>query len=185
MPPAATGADRRPALPPPQQPAPAPARGGHGGHGGHGSSGSNGHGGFSSGSEYSRSQYEQSAAGKDSFFARKMEENAGKPDHLPPNQGGKYVGFGSQPAPRAGSKGAGKPTHRGRRAVAGLAVPGRLLHPALAAAAPRSRAQEPGCSRAWQCCGGALARGGRGGLAAAWPWRCLITAAPLCSCRRG
>lgn len=29
-----------------------------------------------------------------------LQENATKPDHLPPNQGGKYVGFGSNPAPQ-------------------------------------------------------------------------------------
>jgi len=55
---------------------------------------------FSSGSEYTRSQLESSAANKESFFARKMQENASKPDHLPPSQGGKYVGFGSGPAPQ-------------------------------------------------------------------------------------
>lgn len=58
-------------------------------------------GGFSKGSEYTRAQLEASAAEKESFFARKMQENASKPDHLPPSQGGKYVGFGSAPAPRA------------------------------------------------------------------------------------
>lgn len=33
------------------------------------------------------------------------QENANKPDNLPPSQGGKYVGFGSTPAPqpRAGA----------------------------------------------------------------------------------
>lgn len=44
-----------------------------------------------------------SAATKDSFFARKQQENAGRPEGLPPNQGGKYVGFGSggsKPPPR-------------------------------------------------------------------------------------
>lgn len=60
---------------------------------------------FSTGSEYTRSQLEASATGKESFFARKIAENATKPDHLPPSQGGKYVGFGSSPAPqpRAGA----------------------------------------------------------------------------------
>ncbi|KAG2427385.1 hypothetical protein HYH02_014605 [Chlamydomonas schloesseri] len=53
-----------------------------------------------SGSEYTKSQLEASAAGKESFFARKMQENASKPEGLPPSQGGKYVGFGSAPAPR-------------------------------------------------------------------------------------
>ncbi len=43
---------------------------------------------------------ERSAAGKDDFFAQRQRENAMRPDHLPPSQGGKYVGFGSTPAPR-------------------------------------------------------------------------------------
>lgn len=55
---------------------------------------------FANNSEYSRAQYMASAANKDEFFARKMQENQSKPDHLPPNQGGKYVGFGSTPPPR-------------------------------------------------------------------------------------
>ncbi|KAG2329071.1 hypothetical protein Bca52824_000251 [Brassica carinata] len=44
---------------------------------------------------YTRSQLEASAAGKESFFARRMAENECKPEGLPPSQGGKYVGFGS------------------------------------------------------------------------------------------
>eukprot|EP00882_Tetradesmus_deserticola_P004700 GHRQ01004954.1.p1 GENE.GHRQ01004954.1~~GHRQ01004954.1.p1 ORF type:complete len:417 (+),score=199.33 GHRQ01004954.1:225-1475(+) len=56
--------------------------------------------GFNSNSEYSKAQYMASAANKEEFFARKMHENQTKPDHLPPSQGGKYVGFGSTPAPR-------------------------------------------------------------------------------------
>ncbi|KAL8152686.1 hypothetical protein V2J09_010446 [Rumex salicifolius] len=48
---------------------------------------------------YSRSQLEESAANKESFFARRMAENENKPDGLPPSQGGKYVGFGSSPNP--------------------------------------------------------------------------------------
>eukprot|EP00878_Enallax_costatus_P020982 GHUV01022198.1.p1 GENE.GHUV01022198.1~~GHUV01022198.1.p1 ORF type:complete len:327 (+),score=91.67 GHUV01022198.1:646-1626(+) len=55
---------------------------------------------FNNNSEYTRAQYMASAANKDDFFARKMQENQSKPDHLPPNQGGKYVGFGSTPPPR-------------------------------------------------------------------------------------
>lgn len=62
--------------------------------------GAGGASGFSSNSEYSRSQYMASAANKEEFFSRKMQENNSKPDHLPPSQGGKYVGFGSTPAPR-------------------------------------------------------------------------------------
>ncbi|KAF8117328.1 hypothetical protein N665_0011s0051 [Sinapis alba] len=52
---------------------------------------------------YTRSQLEASAAGKESFFARRMAENESKPEGLPPSQGGKYVGFGSSsgPAPRS------------------------------------------------------------------------------------
>ncbi|XP_057423702.1 ADP-ribosylation factor GTPase-activating protein AGD7-like [Lotus japonicus] len=48
---------------------------------------------------YTRSQLEASAANKEGFFARKMAENESRPDGLPPSQGGKYVGFGSSPAP--------------------------------------------------------------------------------------
>ncbi|XP_038993085.1 ADP-ribosylation factor GTPase-activating protein AGD7-like isoform X2 [Hibiscus syriacus] len=48
---------------------------------------------------YTRSQLEASAANKESFFARKMAENDSRPDWLPPSQGGKYVGFGSNPMP--------------------------------------------------------------------------------------
>jgi hypothetical protein len=44
-----------------------------------------------------------SAANKEDFFARKMQENNSKPDHIPPSQGGKYVGFGSTPPPRPSS----------------------------------------------------------------------------------
>jgi len=50
-------------------------------------------------SEYTMSQLEASASRKEDFFARKMVENAGRPENLPPSQGGKYVGFGSTPAP--------------------------------------------------------------------------------------
>lgn len=53
---------------------------------------------FSQSSEYTRAQLEASAAGKEDFFARKMQENASKPEGLPPSQGGKYVGFGSSPS---------------------------------------------------------------------------------------
>ncbi|CAN4116116.1 unnamed protein product [Withania somnifera] len=49
--------------------------------------------------DISREQYEASAANKDNFFARKMEENESRPDGIPPSQGGKYVGFGSTPSP--------------------------------------------------------------------------------------
>eukprot|EP00898_Chlorokybus_atmophyticus_P007480 jgi/Chlat1/7733/Chrsp66S07210 len=48
---------------------------------------------------YSREQLQNSANNKDAFFSRKMNENASKPDGVPPSQGGKYVGFGSNPGP--------------------------------------------------------------------------------------
>ncbi|GAA0159576.1 GTPase-activating protein [Lithospermum erythrorhizon] len=49
---------------------------------------------------YTKSQLEASAANKGDFFARKLAENETKPEGIPPSQGGKYVGFGSSPAPR-------------------------------------------------------------------------------------
>ncbi|XP_051131177.1 ADP-ribosylation factor GTPase-activating protein AGD7 [Andrographis paniculata] len=48
---------------------------------------------------YSRAELEASAANKGSFFARRMAENESRPEGIPPSQGGKYVGFGSSPAP--------------------------------------------------------------------------------------
>lgn len=36
-----------------------------------------------------------------------MQENSSRPEGLPPSQGGKYVGFGSAPAPRPGSRNSG------------------------------------------------------------------------------
>lgn len=48
---------------------------------------------------YTRTQLEASAANKEGFFAKKMAENESRPDGIPPSQGGKYVGFGSSPAP--------------------------------------------------------------------------------------
>ncbi|KAF9770471.1 hypothetical protein IL306_011998 [Fusarium sp. DS 682] len=35
----------------------------------------------------------------DQYFSRLGADNASRPDHLPPSQGGKYSGFGSTPAP--------------------------------------------------------------------------------------
>ena len=45
--------------------------------------------------KYSKAELEASASQKEQFFANRMAANAGRPDHLPPSQGGKYVGFGS------------------------------------------------------------------------------------------
>eukprot|EP00884_Botryococcus_braunii_P022600 jgi/Botrbrau1/9023/Bobra.0376s0001.1 len=58
-------------------------------------------------SEYTKAQYEASATRKDEFFARKMRENANKPEGLAPSQGGKFVGFGSSPPPAARRAGSG------------------------------------------------------------------------------
>ncbi|KAL3531834.1 hypothetical protein ACH5RR_005355 [Cinchona calisaya] len=48
---------------------------------------------------YSRAELEASAANKETFFSRKMSENESRPEGIPPSQGGKYMGFGSSPAP--------------------------------------------------------------------------------------
>ncbi|CAK7266507.1 ADP-ribosylation factor GTPase-activating protein gcs1 [Sporothrix epigloea] len=40
------------------------------------------------------------------YFARLGAENAARPDHLPPSQGGKYTGFGSSPPPSQSAGGA-------------------------------------------------------------------------------
>ncbi len=48
---------------------------------------------------YRLEDLQRSAQDKGDFFAQKQRENAMRPDHLPPSQGGKYVGFGSTPAP--------------------------------------------------------------------------------------
>ncbi|KAE9612250.1 hypothetical protein Lal_00022097 [Lupinus albus] len=47
--------------------------------------------------DFARSEWEASAANKESFFARKMAENESRSEVLPPSKGGKYVGFGSSP----------------------------------------------------------------------------------------
>ena len=39
----------------------------------------------------------------EAYFARMGAENAHRPDTLPPNQGGKYAGFGSEPMPSSSS----------------------------------------------------------------------------------
>ncbi|KAI9071542.1 hypothetical protein K1719_046494 [Acacia pycnantha] len=44
-------------------------------------------------------QLEASAANKDNFFANKISLNESQPEGVAPSQGGKYVGFGSSPAP--------------------------------------------------------------------------------------
>lgn len=44
-------------------------------------------------------------AQNEAYFARMGAANAGRPAELPPNQGGKYAGFGSEPTPRGGGAG--------------------------------------------------------------------------------
>ncbi|KAB8349754.1 hypothetical protein FH972_023768 [Carpinus fangiana] len=41
----------------------------------------------------------------EAYFARMGQANAGRPDDLPPNQGGKFGGFGSEPPPQASGSG--------------------------------------------------------------------------------
>ncbi|XP_055528210.1 ADP-ribosylation factor GTPase-activating protein 1 isoform X2 [Wyeomyia smithii] len=67
-------------------------------------------GGYQNGGGYQDMGYQQFNTAefksqKEEFFSRKQEENASRPDHLPPNQGGKYAGFGysRDPPPRSQS----------------------------------------------------------------------------------
>ncbi|XP_058462345.1 ADP-ribosylation factor GTPase-activating protein 1 isoform X2 [Malaya genurostris] len=67
-------------------------------------------GGYQNGGNYQETSYQQFNTAefksqKEDFFSRKQEENAARPDHLPPNQGGKYAGFGysRDPPPRSQS----------------------------------------------------------------------------------
>ncbi|XP_065670255.1 ADP-ribosylation factor GTPase-activating protein 1 isoform X3 [Hydra vulgaris] len=41
---------------------------------------------------------------KDDYFKKKQQENDSKSENLPPSQGGKYIGFGSSPAPSSKSE---------------------------------------------------------------------------------
>ncbi|XP_065090488.1 ADP-ribosylation factor GTPase-activating protein 1 [Ochlerotatus camptorhynchus] len=67
-------------------------------------------GGYQNGGGYQDTGYQQFQTAefksqKDEFFNRKQEENASRPENLPPNQGGKYAGFGysRNPPPRSQS----------------------------------------------------------------------------------
>eukprot|EP00238_Polyblepharides_amylifera_P003206 CAMPEP_0196594556 /NCGR_PEP_ID=MMETSP1081-20130531/78674_1 /TAXON_ID=36882 /ORGANISM="Pyramimonas amylifera, Strain CCMP720" /LENGTH=400 /DNA_ID=CAMNT_0041918851 /DNA_START=380 /DNA_END=1582 /DNA_ORIENTATION=- len=51
------------------------------------------------GGNYTKEQMLDSASRKEDFFAQQMQRNAAKPEGLHPNQGGKYVGFGSGGGP--------------------------------------------------------------------------------------
>uniref|UniRef100_A0A1Q3F7A5 Putative adp-ribosylation factor gtpase activator n=1 Tax=Culex tarsalis TaxID=7177 RepID=A0A1Q3F7A5_CULTA len=74
-----------------------------------GSSGGGG-GGYQNGGSYQDMSYQQFNTAefksqKEEFFSRRQEENASRPENLPPNQGGKYSGFGytMDPPPRSQS----------------------------------------------------------------------------------
>lgn len=58
--------------------------------------GSGGGGGPSTTQGYGVYNADQLKSSRESFFEKQQETNAGRPDHLPPSQGGKYAGFGSQ-----------------------------------------------------------------------------------------
>ncbi|GLH14516.1 Centaurin-gamma-1A [Gryllus bimaculatus] len=63
--------------------------------------------GYQSGGGFQSFEYQQNVNDqKELFFARKERENAMRPDHLPPNQGGRYGGFGytMEPPPRSTSQ---------------------------------------------------------------------------------
>lgn len=75
-----------------------------------GYSGSSGGGGYQNGGGYQDMSYQQFNTAefksqKEEFFSRRQEENASRPENLPPNQGGKYSGFGytMDPPPRSQS----------------------------------------------------------------------------------
>uniref|UniRef100_A0A182K678 ADP-ribosylation factor GTPase-activating protein 1 n=1 Tax=Anopheles christyi TaxID=43041 RepID=A0A182K678_9DIPT len=60
---------------------------------------------YQDGGSYQQYQTPEFKAQKEDFFSRKQEENASRPENLPPNQGGKYAGFGytMDPPPRSQS----------------------------------------------------------------------------------
>lgn len=65
-----------------------------------GGGGYNGHsGGYNNSEVYTYGGNTQLQA-RDQFLANKMQQNQSRSEHLPPSQGGKYVGFGSTPAPQ-------------------------------------------------------------------------------------
>lgn len=71
---------------------------------------SGGGGGYQNGGGYQDMSYQQFNTAefksqKEEFFSRRQEENASRPENLPPNQGGKYSGFGytMDPPPRSQS----------------------------------------------------------------------------------
>ncbi|KAH8274953.1 hypothetical protein KR018_002551 [Drosophila ironensis] len=70
---------------------------------GGGASGGDGQG---QGGGYQQYQTQEFKDQKEEFFSRRQVENASRPDHLPPSQGGKYAGFGftREPPPKTQSQ---------------------------------------------------------------------------------
>lgn len=62
--------------------------------------------GYQSGAGFQNNEYQNVNEQKELFFARKERENAMRPDDVPPNQGGRYSGFGytMDPPPRSSSQ---------------------------------------------------------------------------------
>nr|XP_016933233.1 ADP-ribosylation factor GTPase-activating protein 1 isoform X2 [Drosophila suzukii] len=77
-----------------------PSATGYGGNGGY----QNGGGGETGG--YQQYQTQEFKDQKEEFFSKRQVENASRPDHLPPSQGGKYAGFGftREPPPKTQSQ---------------------------------------------------------------------------------
>ncbi|XP_037721663.1 ADP-ribosylation factor GTPase-activating protein 1 isoform X2 [Drosophila subpulchrella] len=77
-----------------------PSATGYGGSGGY----QNGGGGETGG--YQQYQTQEFKDQKEEFFSKRQVENASRPDHLPPSQGGKYAGFGftREPPPKTQSQ---------------------------------------------------------------------------------
>ncbi|XP_017071653.1 ADP-ribosylation factor GTPase-activating protein 1 isoform X2 [Drosophila eugracilis] len=77
-----------------------PSATGYGGNGGY----QNGGGGDTGG--YQQYQTQEFKDQKEEFFNRRQTENASRPEHLPPSQGGKYAGFGftREPPPKTQSQ---------------------------------------------------------------------------------
>ncbi|KAH8397421.1 hypothetical protein KR222_003673 [Zaprionus bogoriensis] len=78
------------------------AGGGGGGAGGY----QNGGGAYGDNTSYQQFQTQEFKDQKEEFFSRRQMENASRPENLPPNQGGKYAGFGftRDPPPKTQSQ---------------------------------------------------------------------------------
>ena len=106
-----------------------------------------------------------SVAGKDAYFAGLQAANAAKRDDVPPNQGGKYVGFGSAPPGGGGARRPGAPGGSDD-VVAALSrgVAALTTVAGGAAAAAREAARDAGVADA----AADAARRGREGAARGW-----------------